>query len=256
MKIKPLIILIILATSLISCNRRTQLLYMQNIDKTAEVPFAKPPEYKLKPGDMLYIQMVTHNPEISQMFNNPSGTQFFGQGRDEASLYLSSYSINDDGHVVLPFLGNAKVGGLTIEEAREAIQDKTEQEYKDASIIVKMANYKVSVVGEVRRPGVFRNFNDYLNIFEAIAQVGDLTDNADRSNVLVVRSSSEGNRTYRLNLNDKSVLSSEAFYLLPNDVVIVEPIGNKVFQMNLPYVNLTLSSISTIILLYNFITRL
>ncbi len=239
-----------------SCNRRSQLMYMQNIDETAEVPFATPPSYKLSPGDVLHIQLVTHSPEISMAFNNPTGVQFLSQGRDESSLYLSGYTVNPNGVVQLPFLGEAQVKGLTIDEARSVIQEKTNAMYKDASVIVKLASFKVTVVGEVRRPGVIRNFNDNLNVFEAIAAVGDINENGDRQKVLVVRPTNQGNKTYRLNLADRSVLSSEAFYLLPNDVVIVEPIGNKVFQMNLPYINLTLSSISTIILLYNFITRL
>jgi polysaccharide export outer membrane protein len=244
------------AMAFASCNRRAQLLYMQDISIMQDAPFVTPPTYRLKPGDVLYIQLVTPSPEISQMFNNPSGIQYFGQNRDEASLYLQGYSIDGEGNINLPFLGKTAVGGLTIQEAQEAVQQKTELMYKEASVIVKMANYKITLLGEVRRPGNIRNFNDNINIFEALANVGDLTENGDRRNVLVVRSSSDGNKTIRLNLNDRSVLSSEAFYLLPNDVVIVEPIGNKVFQMNLPYVNLTLSSISTIILLYNFITRL
>jgi len=229
---------------------------MQNIDETAEVPFATPPSYKLSPGDVLHIQLVTHSPEISMAFNNPTGIQYFSQGRDESSLYLNGYTVNPSGFVQLPFLGEAQVKGLTIDEARSVIQEKTNAMYKDASVIVKLASFKVTVVGEVRRPGVIRNFNDNLNVFEAIAAVGDISENGDRQKVLVVRPTNQGNKTYRLNLADRSVLSSEAFYLLPNDVVIVEPIGNKVFQMNLPYLNLTLSSISTIILLYNFITRL
>ena len=256
MKFKTLIAILALATALMSCNRRSQLMYMQNIDETAEVPFATPPSYKLSPGDVLQIQLVTHSPEISMAFNNPTGIQYFSQGRDESSLYLSGYTVNPNGVVQLPFLGEAQVKGLTIDEARSVIQEKTNAMYKDASVIVKLASFKVTVVGEVRRPGVIRNFNDNLNVFEAIAAVGDINENGDRQKVLVVRPTNQGNKTYRLNLADRSVLSSEAFYLLPNDVVIVEPIGNKVFQMNLPYINLTLSSISTIILLYNFITRL
>jgi len=255
-KLKTLIAILVLATALMSCNRRSQLMYMQNIDETAEVPFATPPSYKLSPGDVLHIQLVTHSPEISMAFNNPTGIQFLSQGRDESSLYLSGYTVNPNGVVQLPFLGEAQVKGLTIDEARSVIQEKTNAMYKDASVIIKLASFKVTVVGEVRRPGVIRNFNDNLNVFEAIAAVGDINENGDRQKVLVVRPTNQGNKTYRLNLADKSVLSSEAFYLLPNDVVIVEPIGNKVFQMNLPYINLTLSSISTIILLYNFITRL
>jgi polysaccharide export outer membrane protein len=229
---------------------------MQNIDGATDIPFSTPPEYRLKGGDILFIQLVTHSPEISQAFNNPTGVQFIGSGRDESSLYLSGYTITEDGYVNLPFLGDAQVKGLTMNEARKVIQERTETMYKDAMVIVKLASFKVTFVGEVRRPGSIRNFNDNLNIFEAIAAVGDISENGDRRNVLVVRPTHEGNKTYRLDLSDKSVLASEAFYLLPNDVVIVEPIGNKVFQMNVPYITLGFSTLSTLILLYNFITRL
>lgn len=239
-----------------SCNRRSQLLYMQNIDETTEVPFATPPAYKLGAGDILYIQLVTYSPEVSMAFNNPTGSQYMTRAQDESSLYLSGYTVDSEGFVKLPFLGEAQVKGLTLDEARSIIQQKTNALYKDASVIVKLASYKVTIVGEVRRPGVVRNFNENLNVFEAIAAVGDINENGDRRNVLVVRPTINGNKTYRLNLSDKSALASEAFYLLPNDVVIVEPIGNKVFQMNIPYITLTFTSISTLILLYNFITKL
>ena len=253
---KITLLLIVLVITLASCNRRSQLLYMQNIDETADLPFATPPTYRLGAGDILHIQLVTHSPEISMAFNNPTGAQYLSQGRDESSLYLNGYTVGSDGTVQLPFLGEVQVKGLTLDEAKNMVQQKTNSLYKDASVIVKLASFKVTVVGEVRRPGVIRNFNENLNVFEAIAAVGDISENGDRRKVLVVRPTNEGNKTFRLNLADKSALASEAFYLLPNDVVIVEPIGNKVFQMNIPYITLTFSSISTLILLYNFITKL
>lgn len=256
MKYKLLITAYLAVQILAGCNRRSQLLYIQNLDPAGEVLMAKPPVYKLKPGDILYIQLVTPSPEISQAFNNPTGGQYMTRTQDESSLYLNGYTVSDSGKVALPFLGEAKVQGLTIGEARDELQKLTEKMYKDASLIVKLASFKVTVLGEVRRPGSIRNFNDQMNIFEAIAGVGDISENGDRKNVLVVRPSNDGNKTFRLNLTDKSVLASEAFFLLPNDVIIVEPIGNKIFQMNVPYITLTFSTISTLILLYNFITKL
>jgi polysaccharide export outer membrane protein len=256
MKQKYLIIIGIISILFASCNRRSQLLYVQNLDPAGEVLMAKPPVYKLQPGDILYIQLVTPSPEISQAFNNPTGGQYMTRTQDEGSLYLNGYNVSDSGMVALPFLGEAKVQGLTIGEARDELQKLTEKMYKDASLIVKLASFKVTVLGEVRRPGSIRNYNDQINIFEVIAAVGDISENGDRKSVLVVRPSNDGNKTFRLNLTDKSVLASEAFFLLPNDVIIVEPIGNKVFQMNVPYITLTFSTISTLILLYNFITRL
>jgi polysaccharide export outer membrane protein len=255
-KTKLIITISIAAMALMGCNRRSQLLYVQNLDPAGEVLMARPPEYKLQPGDILFVQLITPSPEISQAFNNPTGSQYMTRTQDESSLYLSGYTISNDGTITLPFLGEAKVVGLNLNDARSEIQTLTEKMYKDASVIVKLASFKVTVVGEVRRPGNFRNFNDQLNIFEALAQVGDISENGDRKNVLVVRQTGSGSRTFRVDLTDKSVLASEAFYLLPNDVIIVEPMGNKVFQMNVPYITLTFSTISTLILLYNFITRL
>jgi len=252
---KITLLLLVLVVMLSSCNRRSQLMYMQNIDETSDVPMATPPTYKLSAGDILHIQLVTHSPEISMAFNNPTGVQYLNQGRDESSIYLNGYTVGTDGFVQLPFLGDTQVKGLTLNEAKNEIQQKTNALYKDASVIVKLASFKVTIVGEVRRPGVIRNFNENLNVFEAIAAVGDISENGDRRNVLVVRPTNKGNKTYRLNLADKSALASEAFYLLPNDVVIVEPIGNKIFQLNAPYFTLTFSAISTLILMYNFITN-
>lgn len=252
----PLLFIVIFSISILSCNRRSQLLYVQGIDKEGDIPFAKAPIYRLQPGDILFIQLMTPSPEISNAFNNPTGSQYITQTRDESSLYLSGYTISDSGTITLPFLGEAKVQGLTIGEARQEVYKLIERMYKDATVVVKLASFKVTVVGEVRRPGSIRNFNDQLNIFEVIAAVGDIGDNGDRRNVLVIRPTNEGNKTYRLNLTERSVLASEAFYLLPNDVIIVEPIGNKVFQMNVPYITLTFSTISTLILLYNFISKL
>ena len=135
-----LLLLAILPILFVGCNRRSQLLYLQSIDTATQIPFATPPEYRLKAGDILFIQLVTHSPEISQAFNNPTGVQFIGSGRDESSLYLSGYTVNEEGVVKLPFLGDAPVRGLTMEEARGVIQEKTEAMYKDAMVIVKLAS--------------------------------------------------------------------------------------------------------------------
>jgi polysaccharide biosynthesis/export protein len=108
------------------------------------------------------------------------------------------------------------------------------------------------VIGEVNRPGSFSNYNNQLTVLEAIGMAGDITDFGDRKKVLVVRPTKEGTFTYRINLQDKNLLQSEGYFLLPNDIVIVEPIRSKPFQLNLPTTSLiittTISTISTLIL--------
>ena len=103
-------------------------------------------------------------------------------------------------------------------------------------VIVKLANFRVSMVGEFNNPGKYVVYQDKINIFEAIAMAGDMTDFAKRDKVLLVRQSEKGVKTYRLNLNDYSLLESEFYYLMPNDLVYVEPLKGKQFAFSeFPY---------------------
>ena len=240
-----------------SCNRKAQLLYVNNIGnenlKTQAIPI-----YTLKPGDVLYIQILTQDPNISNLFNNKgigsaaSATNMF---MNDASQYLYGYSVSDSGYVQLPVLGNIKVSGLSINQATESIQKSTSKYLTDGIAVVKLLSYKITVLGEVKRPGVFTNFKDNLTIFEGLGFAGDLTDYAERTNVLLMRQTPDGVKTIRLNLQDKNILFSEAYYLVPNDMVVVEPRKGKLFSMNQPNVSLYLSIISTTLLLMNFIIK-
>jgi protein involved in polysaccharide export with SLBB domain len=106
---------------------------------------------------------------------------------NEASLYLTGYTVNDEGYVTLPALSRVHVKGLTIEEAERSVQEKVDELFKDASAVVKLANYKISVVGEVARPGVYLNYQNQVTIFDALARAGNITDFGNRENVLVMR---------------------------------------------------------------------
>ena len=99
----------------------------------------------------------------------------------------------------------------------------------------------------------FNNFNTQLTVLEAISMAGDITDYGNRKKVLVLRPSSDGTKTFRLNLTDRSILASDGFFLLPNDIIYVEPIKSKSFKINIPTVSLAFTSISTLILILNFI---
>ncbi|MCJ7820938.1 MAG: SLBB domain-containing protein, partial [Bacteroidales bacterium] len=107
--------------------------------------------------------------------------------------------------------------------------------------------FKFTVIGEVKAPGTYINYNNYLTVLEAIGRAGGIGDFGKRDRVLVVRPAEKGSVTYRLNLQDKEILNSEAYFLLPNDVVIVEPQAHKVFNMNLPTISFVLISITSVI---------
>ncbi len=220
---------------------------------TAEVYNTPQPEnYRIQQQDVLYIRLYTLNETVMAMLNPDEGGSS-NQYNSEASLYVQGYVVNDSGQVTLPMVGDVKVVGKTIEEATRAVREKSKNYLKDATVILKLLSFKFTVLGEVDRPGVYRNYNNQLTVLEAIGMAGDIGDYGNRREVVVLRPTKTGTITYRLDLTDKNILESPAFFLLPNDMVYVEPIKSKVFQLNLPTVSLVLTSISTLILILNFI---
>jgi polysaccharide biosynthesis/export protein len=156
----------------------------------------------------------------------------------------------------LPVVGPVDAEGRTLEEIRKTLQEEFSKYYKNAVVECKLLSFKFTVIGEVKAPGTYVNYNNYLTVLEAIGRAGGVGDFGKRDRVLVVRPMDKGTKTYLLNLQDKSILSSEAYFLLPNDVVIVEPTKQKLFNMNfLVYsflITTALSGISTTLLLINF----
>lgn len=199
------------------------------------------------------------NMEQNELLNPGSQTSAYSTYRDESNIYVYGYTVSDSGTISLPILGQVNVFGLTIDEVQKAIQKKSNEYLKDATINVKLLSFKFTVIGEVNTPGTYTNYNNQLTVLDAIGMAGDITDFGNRKHVLVIRPTKEGTTTHRINLQDKNLLQSDGYFLLPNDIVIVEPIKSKPFQLNIPTTTLlitaTLSTISTTILLLNYLNN-
>ena len=255
MKMKLLIICLISGLAIISCTQQRQLVYLQGIDESVDSNFfAKlQPEYRIQKQDILYIKIYTLNQEVSDLINQTAANYQQNLFQNETSLFINGYSVNDSGYVEIPVLGRILVLNKTIDESTESIRERAEVYLKDATIIVKLISFKFTVMGEVNRPGVYRNFNNQLTVFEAISMAGDVTDYGNRRKILVLRPSKEGTSTFRINLTEKKLLTSDGYFLLPNDIVYVEPIKSKIFRLNAPTYSFVLSTITTLILVLNFI---
>ncbi len=243
---------------LFSCTTQKQLTYLQDIDEGGAENFfnIEKPGYKIQKQDILYIRFITLNEEINTILNMESGRSTNQMFQNETSLFINGYTVNDEGNIAIPIVGKVNVVGKTVDEATSEIETRSEEFLRDAAVIVKLISFKFTVIGEVNRPGTYRNFNNQLTVLEAIGMAGDITDHGDRERILVLRPAEEGTKTYRINLKKKELLSSEAFFLLPNDVVIVEPISSKVFKLNIPTITLVLttmfSTISTTLVILRF----
>jgi polysaccharide export outer membrane protein len=129
--------------------------------------------------------------------------------------------------------------------------------FKNSTVECRLLSFKFTVIGEVKAPGAYINYNNYLTVLEAIGRAGGVGDYGNRNRVLVVRPMDKGTKTFRINLQDKKLITSEAYFLLPNDVVIVEPLKQKIFNLNLPTISFVISTftatITMTLLLINYL---
>ena len=241
-----------------SCSTTEQLTYLQDIDTVKSQDFfpLDKPEYKIQTQDILYVRFITLNEEMNILLNMESTRQTTQLFQNETSLFINGYTVNEEGFISIPIIGKVSVLDKTIDEATAEIEARSSEYLKEATLIVKLLSFKFSVLGEVNRPGAYRNFNNQLTVLEAISMAGDITDHGDRERILVLRPTKEGTHTYRINLKKKEVLVSEAFFLLPNDIVIVEPLDSKIFKLNIPTMSFVLttffSTITTTLVLIRF----
>jgi polysaccharide export outer membrane protein len=249
-------ILLILLTAILlsSCRNNQNLMYLKNLDISEnDKVFLKQSEiYRIKPHDILYVKILSTNREISELYNNNPTRGVTTTMSSEADQYVNGFSVSKEGHIVLPVLGKLSVAGISLLEAYELIQDQANEYLIDATVVVRLLNYKVTVLGEVNRPGVYFNYNNQLTALEAIGRAGDVTEFGDKEQILVIRPTDDGTKTFEINLTDKSVLTQPGFYLMPNDVLYVKPASNKAFRVNLPVWNLLLSSLTTLIVLVQY----
>lgn len=193
---------------------------------------------KLMPKDEFTI--TVNNPldaDAVRMFNlvvqgsRTSATSDFGTMSNQTSLIR--YVVDNNGNIDFPILGKIHCAGMTRTELENYIADKIHGSYtKDRPLVtVSFTNYHVSVLGEVARPGIFNSSNGKMNIFEALAQAGDMTIYGKRDNVKVIRENADGEKKiYELNLNDANVIASDVYQLQQNDIVYVTP--NKIKAKN------------------------
>ena len=227
---------------LTSCGSVKNVAYLQNSD---DIDLSRS-EYlydaHIMPKDVLTITVSTVNPEASAPFNlivHPTLTNMSSNVSTSGGS-LQTYLVDNKGLIDFPVLGSLQVGGLSKSECEKMIHDKllpylnaTENPVVTVrmSITVRMSNYKISVLGEVNKPGMFTVSNEKINILEALAQAGDLTIYGVRDKVKLIRENASGKKEIiRINLNDAEIINSPYYYLQQNDIVYVEP--NKVKARN------------------------
>ena len=239
-----------------SCTSRKKTLYIRQLDGDSTNVFNNIQyQHVISSGDILYINFYSFNKSLSEIFNNQDIKNTYSMWNSSSNIYVNGFSVSDSGFVQLPLIGQVNVKNLTLGEAKQIIQEKAKTFVSDVTVIVKLLNYRYTVIGEVNRPGTYTNYNDNLTIFQAIASAGDVSIYGDKTKSKIIRETQNGKIVIPFDFTKIDILSSEVYYIRPNDIIYIEPSRNKSFRQNLPNIAILFSSISTTILVLNYMKR-
>jgi len=243
---KFLLIISILIVVFSSCVPRSKLMYLQDEKKDEVVN-----EYlnirsikKIESFDNIFISVISTDERTARIF----GGEQSAMSRDYLSLV--SYTVDKDGYIFFPFVGQIHVKGLVLKEAQEKIELEVGQYLNNISITVKFVNNNITVLGEVNRPGEYAFFEDQVSIFQAIGFASGFSDFGDKTDVILIREQDDMIRYFYVDLTDKNIVASEHYYIIPNDIVVVKPINAKFRNLQILNWPLILSTITTFITIY------
>lgn len=225
---KNLFFLAVLILFISSCQSYKAVPYLQDAERVNLVQQQRSLyDAIIAPKDLLTIAVSCSTPELAIPFNLTvaTATTSLAQATATTQPALLQYLVDNQGIINFPVLGKLQMGGLTKGQAEELIAEKLKPYLKEPPIVtVRMSNYKISVIGEVTRPGTFTISNEKVNLFEALAMAGDMTVYGMRNNVKLIREDSLGRQQIvTLNLNEADVILSNYYYLQQNDIVYITP---------------------------------
>jgi polysaccharide export outer membrane protein len=234
-----------------SCVTQSKVEYMQDNNKNIKAfTEAEFPDYRLKPNDELYIQINSLDEGAANVFSSASPQSTQGS-LSPYGASLTSYSVNKNGMVLLPVLGNISVTGKTLSEFSNLLMDSLKHVLSQPVVTVKLVNRYITVLGEVRVPGHYSFSQEKVTIYDALGLAGDITEYGNRSKVILVRNEDGENIRINLNISSSDILSSAYYNLRPNDLLYVKPLTNKFWGMRQFPFSILFSTITTGLLVYN-----
>lgn len=241
-----------------SCYYNKKLVYLDDRQFSSTKPTlieSKRSAYTLQPSDIISVQIKgAGETSVTQAFNmNPqqSGSMF----ASPANFYLDGYTIDPDGKITLPVIGEVSVKDMTTQEAQETIQKAADKYLTKAIVIVKLTSFKVTVLGEVKSPGYYYVFNSQATILEGLGMAGDLTAFGNRENVKLIRQTPGGSEVVMIDLTAADLLKSPYFFMMPGDVLYVAPLRARSNRANLELATFLFGALTTTILVMSYVDQ-
>lgn len=242
---------LLMAVLFASCVPQKKMLYLKEAQMAAEnqsINYVneRSVNYRLQPGDNLYLHFINTIDERSTILLNGDANRL----SSDASIYLNSYTLDEEGFIEMPLIGKIELQNLTVDEAKDRLQTELNKYINETTIIVKLSNFNLTVLGEVNRPGTFKVYQSQINLFEAVALAGNMTNFAKNDEVKIVRQTDNGSEIITVDMGSADILTSPYYYLKPNDIVYVEPLKIKQWGFtSFPY-STVISLVSLALTLY------
>ena len=228
------------------CVSTKDITYFQGIDKMEPDSIKNSFTAVIKTGDILSINVVSLSPEANQFFS-------FQQDKNQGNTSSKSigYLVDAEGQIQMPLIGKIKISGLTTTIAADSVRNRLEKYLERPTVLMRYENYRITILGEVARPGIHIVQNEKISILEALGMAGDITIYGKRKNVMVIREDNGKRTVTRLDLTSPDVFNSPCFYLQSSDLVYVDPGKGKVAMSDNFYrvVPLVFSSITFLFLI-------
>lgn len=236
-----------------SCVTQSKVEYLRDRDKNLKAyPESEFADYTLKPNDELFVRINSLDIGAADVFSSAGIQSYAGSGSiSPYGASLVSYSVDKDGYLLIPVIGNIQVKDKTLAEVSMILKDSLRNILNQPMVSVKLVNRYISVIGEVRAPGHFAYAQEKLTIYDAIALAGDITEYGNRNNVILVRNENNENIRINLDLTNSGMLTSGFYNLRPNDIVYVKPLRNKFWGMRQFPFSILFSTLTTGLLIYN-----
>ncbi|NML19618.1 sugar transporter [Pseudoflavitalea sp. G-6-1-2] len=218
-------------------------------------------EPRIQKGDILYIVVNTANESSALLLNQPNfygASSSAGASSSSSGNTITGYLVDDNGTIIFPLIGKLNVAGMTKAALTDTITNKVKQIAVDAIVSVRLLNYRVTVLGEVAKPGTYSIPSERVTILDAIGLAGDLTVFGKRNNIKIMRETDGKREMGTLDLNNGDIFSSPYYFLRQNDIVYVEMNSRKMQnadQTNVRNLSLGLGIISAVSLIITTITR-
>ncbi len=231
-----------------SCINQKSITYFNNLPDSSNVSLAtlQVPQPIIQVNDLLTIRVGGESEKTIEYINQYMGTQAASSGTPGA-LPGMQFQVGPDGTINLPKINKIYVAGLTRKQAQDTITKAYSEYLINPIITVDFNNFKFTILGEVRSPGLYTVTNQQINIFEALAQAGDMTQYSDYTHVKLLRDSNGIRKVVTLNFNDKSILNSPYYYLNRYDIIYVTPKNVKLFNDNFTRTVSIISGVASII---------